>query len=81
MTLVGSGITKVELGDDIWELTPAEARHVGMLFAGRATEAAEISSSRAHMLLAANLSAQVERLKKEVSALSKTRDPSQPNLI
>lgn len=77
LTIAGNGMTKVELGDDMLELTPAEARHIAMLFAGRATEAAVIESSRAHILLATELYAQVEKLKKDIAALRQLQDKRQ----
>ncbi|THJ36185.1 hypothetical protein E8K88_02665 [Lampropedia aestuarii] len=77
LTIACNGMTKVEIGDEILEVTPAEARQIAMLFAGRATEAAVIESSRAHMLLATELSAQVEKLKKDVAALRQVQDKRQ----
>lgn len=60
---------KVEVGDEVLTLTPREARMLGRAVAGFAEDARVIESSKQHLVLATQLAAQVEQLKREVKAL------------
>ena len=63
-----SGMVKVEVGDDVWTLTPSEARRVARVLGGFAEDARILESSRAHLFLATELAAKVEKLEREMKA-------------
>ena len=67
-TLVGDGTVKIEIGDMLLTLTPAEDRALAMLQGGAITQAIDINSNNQHMFLATQLAARVEKLEREAKA-------------
>ena len=77
-----SGMVKVEVGDDVWTLTPSEARRVARVLGGFAEDARILESSRAHLFLATELAAKVERLEREMRAYKAHKaNPLQGDLL
>lgn len=61
MVLAG-GLVKIEIGDEVLTLTPAEDRALAMLQAGAATHAAQIDTGRAVTEMATLMAAKVEQM-------------------
>ena len=77
-----SGMVKVEVGDDVWTLTPSEARRVARVLGGFAEDARILESSRAHLFLATELAAKVEKLEREMRAYKAHKpNPLQMDLL
>ena len=68
-TVVGDGYVKIEIGDQMITLSPAEDRILAMLQAGAACQAVNIHSNNQHLYLATELAAKVEKLQNQVKAL------------
>ncbi|WP_423454286.1 hypothetical protein [Ottowia sp. VDI28] len=68
-TIMPNGTVKIEIGDDVLELTPTEDRSLALLQAGAATQAAAIETGRQHLFLATELAAKVEAQGREIKAL------------
>lgn len=67
--IMQDGMVKVEVGDDVWTLTPNEARRVARVLGGFAEDARILESSRAHLFLATELAAKVEKLERELKTM------------
>lgn len=68
-SMLSDGWVKLELGDDLLRLTPTEARRAARALAGFADDARVIESTRAHLFLATELAAVVEKQGREIKAL------------
>lgn len=66
--IMQNGMVKVEVGEEVWTLTPSEARRVARVLGGFAEDARILESSRAHLFLATELAAKVEKLEREMKA-------------
>jgi hypothetical protein len=80
-TVMPDGMVKIEIGDDVLALTPREDRALANLMAGAAAQAAAIETGRNAAILAAELSEEVKRLRRQVSALEARIDPDQGQLF
>ena len=80
--IMQDGMVKVEVGDDVWTLTPNEARRVARVLGGFAEDARILESSRAHLFLATEMAAKVEKLEREIKALKAHKpNPLQGDLL
>ena len=80
--IMQDGMVKVEVGDDVWTLTPNEARRVARVLGGFAEDARILESSRAHLFLATELAAKVEKMEREMKALkAHKQNPMQGDLL
>lgn len=68
-TELPDGTVVLDVGDDVLHLTPREARTLGAMLGGRAIQASQIDLGNHAAVMAAQLSAQVRRLEREVQAL------------
>ena len=68
-TMLSDGWVKMELGDSMLRLTPTEARRAARALGGFAEDARVIESTRAHLFLATELAAVVEKQGREIKAL------------
>lgn len=68
-TLMPDGMVKIEIGDDVLTLTPREDRMLANLMAGAAAQLAAIETGRNTALLAADISEEVKRLRRQVREL------------
>ncbi|WP_225616688.1 hypothetical protein [Variovorax sp. 38R] len=80
-TVMPNGMVKIEIGDEVLTLTPREDRSLANLMAGAAAQAAAIEAGRNTAILAAELSEEVKRLRRQVTALESKIDPSQGQLF
>lgn len=60
-TMLSNGWVKLELGDVLVRLTPTEARRAARALGGFAEDARVIESTRAHLFLATELAAKLEK--------------------
>ncbi len=67
--ILHSGMVKLELGEDVLTLTPSEARRTARALGGFAEDARVIESTKAHLFLATELAAKVERQEREMKAM------------
>ncbi|MET3512756.1 hypothetical protein ABIC63_000521 [Pseudacidovorax sp. 1753] len=81
-TLMPDGMVKIEIGDQVLELTPREDRMLANLQAGAAAQLAAIETGRNTAMMAAELAGQIKRLERTVRALreERTRDSTQLEL-
>lgn len=68
-TMLSDGWVKLELGDSMVRLTPTEARRAARALGGFAEDARVIESTKAHLFLATELAAVVEKQGREIKAL------------
>ena len=68
-TILSNGLVKLELGDLLVSLTPTEARRAARALGGFAEDARVIESTKAHLFLATELAAKVERQDREMKAM------------
>lgn len=68
-TMLSTGWVKMELGDDLLKLTPTEARRAARALGGFAEDARVTESTKAHLFLATELAAKVERQEREMKAM------------
>lgn len=80
-TLMSDGMVKLEIGDDVFMLTPREDRMLSNLMAGAAAQAAAIETGRNAAILAAELGEQIKQLRRQVAALEARIDPNQGQLF
>ena len=80
-TILPGGIVKIEIGDQVLELTPRENRALAELQAGAAAAFAAIEGGHQAAVLASELSVQVRKLSRELAALREEKDPAQRDLI
>ncbi|MDR6453908.1 hypothetical protein [Variovorax paradoxus] len=80
-TVMPDGMVKIEIGDEVLTLTPREDRALANLMAGAAAQAAAIETGRNAAILAAELSEEVKRLRRQVSSLEAKIDPDQAQLF
>lgn len=66
-TILPGGLVKIEIGDEILTLTPAEDRTLALLQAGAAAQVAAIESGRQHVILATEIQSRIESLQAEVA--------------
>lgn len=69
-SILDTGLVKFEIGDQVLDLTPREARSAARALGGFADDARVIESTKQHLFLATELAAQVEVLKRQVRALT-----------
>ena len=80
--IMQNGMVKVEVGEEVWTLTPSEARRVARVLGGFAEDARILESSRAHLFLATELAAKVEKMEREMKALKAHKpNPMQGDLL
>ena len=68
-TVLPNGAVVYDIGDDVWTLSPQEARVLAELSMGAAGTAVLINSTNQHLFLATELAAKVEKLEREIKAL------------
>lgn len=68
-TTLSNGWVKLELGDALLSLTPTEARRAARALGGFAEDARVIESTKAHLFLATELAAKVERQGRELKTM------------
>jgi hypothetical protein len=68
-TIRSDGWVKLDVGDDVLDLTPSEARRVSRALGGFSEDARIIESTRQHLFLATELAAKVEAQGREIRAL------------
>lgn len=68
-SILDTGLVKFEIGDQVLDLSPREARTATRLLGGFSDDARVIESTKQHLFLATELAAQVEALKRQVRAL------------
>ena len=71
-TILADGSTKIEIGDDVLTLSPAEARALGQLMTGAAGVAVLAESSRQHMMLATSVAGRQEQQERMMQSLMAT---------
>ena len=62
-------MVKLEVGESVETFTPSEARRAARALGGFAEDARVIESTRAHLFLATELAAKVERQEREMKAM------------
>lgn len=80
-TVIPDGTVKIEIGDEVLTLTPREDRMLANLQAGAAAQAAAIETGRNAALMAAELGAEIKRLRRIVVGLQQKVNPGQTSLI
>ena len=81
-TMLSSGWVKLEMGNEVFTMTPTEARRASRALGGFSEDARVIENGRQHLFLATELAAKVERLEKEVKAYQHHRpDARQGDLL
>lgn len=80
-TILPDGWVKLELGDDLWNLTPREARMFAQMMAGESAQLAAIEASHHATVLHAELAVRVLKLERELSAHKARTDPDQLPLL
>lgn len=81
-TVLPNGAVVYDIGDDVWTLSPQEARVLAELSMGAAGTAVLINSTNQHLFLATELAAKVERLEREMKALKAHKpNPLQGDLL
>jgi hypothetical protein len=78
---IDGGMVKVEIGDMVETLTPEEARMLGRLLVGFASDALTSESVRHHIMLATDLAAQVKSLQLQIVAIKAGQDQRQLDLV
>ena len=68
-TTLPNGIVKLEIGSDLVELTPAEARTLARDLAGHAQELAQVDAANRAMVLCHELSRELKEARREIKAL------------
>ena len=68
-TILSNGSAKIEIGDEVLLLTPAEDRALGQLMTGAAGVAVLAESSRQHMMLATSVAGRQEQQERTLQAL------------
>ena len=68
-TVLSDGSAKIEVGDEVLLLTPAEDRALGQLMTGAAGVAVLAESSRQHMMLATSVAGRQEQQERTLQAL------------
>lgn len=68
-TLMAGGLVKIEIGDDVLTLTPAEDRALSMLMAGAAAMVAQIETGMAVREMATTMVAKVDQLQERVNSM------------
>ena len=68
-TMLSTGWVKLEIGDDLLNLTPTEARRVARALSGFVEDARVIESTRAHLFLATELAAKVEKQERIIKTM------------
>jgi hypothetical protein len=71
-TLLPCGTVKIDIGDDVWTLTPKEDRMLAAIQAGVVLQTASIEAGHHSALIAADLSLQVKTLRRELNALKRS---------
>jgi hypothetical protein len=69
LLLTTGGVAKVEIGDELLELTPREARQLSKLMAGFNSELQDIEQSNRAMVLAHELAREIKENRREIKAL------------
>lgn len=67
-TILPSGAVKIEIGDDVLTLTPAEDRTLAILQAGAATQVAQIQTGQLMTEMAATMMMKVDQIERRMSA-------------
>lgn len=81
-TVLPNGAVVYDIGDDVWTLSPQEARVLAELSMGAAGTAVLINSTNQHLYLATELAAKVEKLEREMKALKAHKpNPLQGDLL
>lgn len=81
-TVLPNGAVVYDIGDDVWTLSPQEARVLAELSMGAAGTAVLINSTNQHLYLATELAAKLERLEREMKALKAHKtNPLQMDLL
>lgn len=68
-TILEDGHVKVELADELWTLTPIEARRLARALGGYLEDDRGIEQSREHLRQAIDLAAEVKAMQRELKAL------------
>ena len=68
-TILSNGSAKIEIGDEVLLLTPAEDRALGQLMTGAAGVAVLAESSRQHMMLATSVAGRQEQQERTLQGL------------
>jgi hypothetical protein len=66
MTVLANKYVKLEVGDDVLTLTPAEANSIAMAMAGFAHRAIVVEHTRQHLMIATDLALRITRLEQEL---------------
>jgi len=64
-----SGLVKLEIGNDLLELTPKEARVIAREFAGHLHELAQADSANRAVVLCHELARELKEARREIKAL------------
>lgn len=80
-TVMPDGMVKLEIGDEVLNLTPREDRMLANLQAGAAAQAAAIETGRHMATIAAEQAQEILRLRRMVQALTEKVDPEQGQLF
>ena len=67
--ILPNGMVKLEVGESVETFTPSEARRAARALGGFAEDARVIESTRAHLFLATELAAKVEKQGRELKAM------------
>lgn len=67
--ILPNGMVKMEVGESVETFTPSEARRAARALGGFAEDARVIESTRAHLFLATELAAKVEKQGRELKAM------------
>ena len=68
-TTLPNGVVKLEIGSDLVELTPAEARTLARDLAGHAQELAQVDAANRSMIFAHELARELKDARREIRAL------------
>lgn len=80
VTGLRSGMVKLEIGSDLLELTPTEARDVARWFHGFLHELAQADSANKAVVLCHELARELKEARKEIKALRECSDARQMQL-
>ena len=69
-TILADGSTKIEIGDDVLTLSPAEDRALGLVMVGSAGVAVLAESSRQHLVMATSMMGCQERQERLLQSLA-----------
>lgn len=80
VSVLSNKYVKLEVGDDVLTLTPAEACSIGLGMAGFAHRAVMVDHTREHLMLASDLASRIGKLERELKAYKAHKGEDSPQV-